>query len=115
MSRILRAGMTVVGLAIIAGNVAAQVVRPTRPTGAVRPPPRDTTRAPGNTTRPDSTRTKADSAKTRELIKWMDADSIANALMNKDGYSATRYQGVHVHFDAKSRTLYLEGEPAGVR
>jgi hypothetical protein len=106
--------MTVVGLAIIAGNVAAQVVRPTRPTGAVRPPPRDTTRAPGNTTRPDSTRTKADSAKTRELIKWMDADSIANALMNKDGYSATRYQGVHVHFDAKSRTLYLEGEPAGV-
>jgi hypothetical protein len=58
--------------------------------------------------------TKADSTKNRELIKWIEADSITTALMAKPGYSATRYQGVHVRFDAKSRTLYLEGEPAGV-
>ena len=58
--------------------------------------------------------TKADSTKLRELIKWAEADSIAEALMTKAGYSATRYQGVHVRFDAKSRILYLEGEPAGV-
>ncbi|HEY3257855.1 MAG TPA: putative LPS assembly protein LptD, partial [Gemmatimonadaceae bacterium] len=50
----------------------------------------------------------------RELIKWTATDSIADLLMSKPGYSATRYQGVHVRFDAKSRTLYLEGEPAGV-
>jgi hypothetical protein len=62
--------------------------------------------------RRDSTR--ADTAKTRELIKWAETDSIAAALLSRPGYSATRYQGVHVRFDARTRTLYLEGEPAGV-
>jgi len=104
--RIVHVAITIAGLAVAAGHAAAQVVRPTRPTGAVRPP-RDSTRA-------DTSRTKADTSRTRELIKWMETDSIANALLSKPGYSATRYQGVHVRFDAKSRTLYLEGEPAGV-
>jgi hypothetical protein len=58
--------------------------------------------------------TKSDSTKTKELIKWNEGDSIADALLTRAGYEATRYQGVHVRFDAKSRTLYLEGEPAGV-
>ncbi|MEO8194736.1 MAG: putative LPS assembly protein LptD [Gemmatimonadales bacterium] len=58
--------------------------------------------------------TKADSTKARELIKWAEEDSTMAALLNKPGYSVTRYQGVKVVFDSKSRTLYLEGEPAGV-
>ena len=50
----------------------------------------------------------------KELIKWTEADSVTTALLNKPGYEATRYQGVRVRFDAKSRLLYLEGKPAGV-
>ncbi len=92
--------MTIVALSIAAAPAGAQVIRPTRPTG-VTPAPRDSTKV-------DS------SAKTRELIKWTESDSIAAALLAKPGYAATRYQGVHVRFDAKSRTLYLEGDPAGV-
>ena len=58
--------------------------------------------------------TGKDSVKVKELIKWADADSVANALLTKPGYEATRYQGVRVRFDAKTRVLYLEGKPAGV-
>ena len=55
-----------------------------------------------------------DSAKVKELIKWTEPDSVTKALLSKPGYEATRYQGVRVHFDAKTKVLYLEGEPAGV-
>lgn len=57
---------------------------------------------------------RADSARARELIKWSEPDSVMRALLTRPGYSVTRYQGVTVTFDARSRTLYLEGEPAGV-
>ncbi len=39
---------------------------------------------------------------------------MTSALLNRPGYSVTRYQGVRVTFNAKSHTLYLEGGPAGV-
>ena len=39
---------------------------------------------------------------------------MTTALLNRPGYEVTRYQGVKVTFNAKSRTLYLEGAPAGV-
>jgi hypothetical protein len=35
-------------------------------------------------------------------------------LLNRKGYEVTRYQGMKVVFNAKTRTLYLEGGPAGV-
>jgi hypothetical protein len=99
------------GLIGLAGPVAAQVPGP-----APRPPapaPRPAVTAPrADTTKADST--KADSTKLRDLIKWTELDSTANALMARPGYSSTRYQGVRVRFDAKARTLYIEGEPAAV-
>ncbi|MDO8502883.1 MAG: putative LPS assembly protein LptD [Gemmatimonadaceae bacterium] len=58
--------------------------------------------------------TRADSARAHELIKWADADSMTSTLLARPGYSVTRYQGVKVTFDARSRTLYMEGGPAGV-
>ena len=36
------------------------------------------------------------------------------ALMSRPGYSATRYQGTKITFDAQTRTLELEGRRAGV-
>lgn len=92
------AAITIAALSLVATETRAQVIRPQRP---------EAPRTPKDSA-------KADSAKNHELIKWTDADSITTALMAKPGYSSTRYQGVHVRFDAKTRTLYLEGEPAGV-
>jgi hypothetical protein len=91
--------LNVAALSDLAGASGAQVIRPTRPTN-----PADAARDTA----------KADSAKTRELIKWTEADSVAKALLEKPGYDATRYQGVRVRFNVKARTLYLEGDPAGV-
>lgn len=72
-------------------------------------PPRN----PADSVRPvDSTQT--DSAQAKVLIKWEDPDSVTTALLEKKGYDVTRYQGVKVTFNAKARTLYLEGKPAGV-
>lgn len=68
--------------------------------------------------RPDANRgsdsTKADTTKSKTLIKWAEPDSMMTLLLDKKGYEVTRYQGVKVTFDAKNRTLYLEGAPAGV-
>lgn len=50
----------------------------------------------------------------RELVKWAEADSVMRALMERRGYSATRYQGERVVFDARVRTLDLAGDPAAV-
>jgi hypothetical protein len=50
----------------------------------------------------------------RELVKWNEADSVMRALMARQGFSATRYQGDKVVFNAQTRTLDLEGEGAAV-
>jgi hypothetical protein len=86
--------------------LSAQVTapRPVTPTAPVIR--KDTTK------RADSA--QADSTGPKVLIKWEEPDSVTTALLARQGYSVTRYQGVHVRFDAKSRTLYLEGGPAGV-
>jgi Tat protein translocase TatC len=75
-------------------------------------PARDTTlRARKDTTGKDST--VADSARVKELIKWAEADSVMKALMGRAGYTATRYQGDKVVYDAETGVLNLVGK-AGV-
>jgi hypothetical protein len=79
----------------------------------VAPPRRDTVRARPDTTRRDTT--AADSLnKTKELIEWNPTDSVMDALMKRPGYSATKYQGDVVVFDALTRTLQIKGNPSGV-
>jgi lipopolysaccharide assembly outer membrane protein LptD (OstA) len=92
-------------LAIPALSVSAQV----RPVPIAR---RDTVRP-----RPDSLgrdTTKRDSTASKELIKWNEPDSVMKALMVRSGYTATRYQGDQVVYDARTRTLHLIGKKAGV-
>lgn len=88
-----------------AASASAQVTPP-RPAPS---PPRN----PADSLRPgDSTR--KDSAAEKVLIKWEEPDSVTAALLSRTGFSITRYQGMKVTFNAKTRTLYLEGKPAGV-
>jgi hypothetical protein len=70
---------------------------------------RDTTR--GIRLRPDSV--LRDTTR-KELIEWREADSVARALLERPGFQATRYQGERVIFDARTRTLRLEGSPSAV-
>jgi hypothetical protein len=102
----LRLTLTIaVSLAVAQQGIGAQVKRGV-------PARRDTVRARPDTSRRDTT--KADSAKTAELIKWYPADSVMEALMARPGYSATRYQGDVVIYNARTRTLELRGKKAGV-
>ncbi|HEX6627742.1 MAG TPA: twin-arginine translocase subunit TatC, partial [Gemmatimonadaceae bacterium] len=91
-------------LALASGSLSAQV--PVRPPQTVRP---DTTRR--DTLRRDTT---ARDTTQRDLIKWSETDSVMAALMKREGYVATRYQGTQAVFNAQTRTLQLRGNPAGV-
>ncbi|MEO8909074.1 MAG: putative LPS assembly protein LptD [Gemmatimonadaceae bacterium] len=91
--------------ALSGSGLSAQVRR-------VVPTPRDTLRTRADTARRDSTR--SDSTKSKELIKWNEVDSVMSALMKRPGYSATRYQGDLVVYDARTRMLHLIGKKAGV-
>jgi len=87
-------------------HLSAQV-----PTPAPRP-----AQARADTLRRDSTRrdtTRRDTTQ-RELIKWNETDSVMEALMHREGYTATRYQGAQAIFNAQTHTLELKGSPAGV-
>jgi sec-independent protein translocase protein TatC len=95
--------LLVAALLVPNARVSAQVPR----VPAVRAP----TRARPDTARKDST---ADSTRTKDLIKWLEADSVMKALMAKTGYTATRYQADQVVFDARTRLLNLKGNKAGV-
>ena len=72
----------------------------------------DTVKARQDTTRRDSA--AVDSTKSKELIKWNETDSVMQSLMARAGYTATRYQGDRAVFDARTHTLQLEGNKAGV-
>jgi hypothetical protein len=85
-------------------------------------------RARGDTLRPDSLRagaqradtlgrdtTAADSVPRGELVEWVEADSVMAALLQRQGYTITRYQGEHVAFLAPTRTIDLQGEPSAVK
>lgn len=85
--------------------------QPTRPTPTTRPTQpaarRDTAgRAPGDTTPVRDT---------TQLVEWAEEDSVMRALRSRQGYSVTQYQGNRITFEARDRTLLLEGKPSAVR
>jgi hypothetical protein len=57
----------------------------------------------------DSAKAKKDSLKNLPLVTWAPADSVAESLMRRDGYSLVRYSATDVRFGAKDRTIYLLG------
>ncbi len=99
-----------VSFALVAPHGLAAQVKKVTP--SLPAPRRDTVRARPDTTRRDST--AADSSKTTDLIKWNPTDSVMEALMKRPGYTATKYQGDQVVFNAQTRTLELKGRKAGI-
>ena len=102
-----RRAVVVALLAIAAAplGVRAQVV-PRRPTPPTQPQRRDTLARRDSLNRrglPGSDTTRADSA----LVKWTPPDSIMQELLNRKGYTVTRYEGDTVTFDAKNRALRI--------
>lgn len=63
-------------------------------------------RAGRDTTRADSVRQKV------ELVKWPEPDSVASALLNRPGFTKTRYRGTTVTFDAQQKEIILQGKAA---
>jgi len=95
-----------IALALCAHTSLWAQVRP------VAPPRRDSVRTRADTLRRDST--AADSTAPKELIKWNETDSVMRSLMDRPGYTATRYQGDVAVFNAQTHTLQLKGQKAGV-
>lgn len=96
------------------GAAAAQQPIPT--TGAPQIPtiaaPFDST-TPGQRGRLPPVRADTDSLRPpRELVKWADPDSVMQSLMDRPGYTATRYQGNTVFLDAPRRDLTVDGHGA---
>jgi hypothetical protein len=60
--------------------------------------------------RADSVRKLYASDSIKHTVHWVEADSMTNLLLDKDGYSHTRYQGRQAHLDAESHELQIEGE-----
>lgn len=90
---------------------------PVRP-GAPAPRPDTTRRLPGDTLRRAGTDSlgrpggaAGDTTRPRELVEWLPTDSTLDALLQKPGYQATRYQGRTVVFDAAGKVLELRGAP----
>ncbi|MGH7652985.1 MAG: LPS-assembly protein LptD [Gemmatimonadaceae bacterium] len=74
---------------------------------------------PGGGARPQQDTTRRDStakdSTNKELIKWNEIDSVMKSLMDRPGYTSTRYQGDTVVFNAQTHTLNLVGGKAGVK
>jgi lipopolysaccharide assembly outer membrane protein LptD (OstA) len=66
--------------------------------------PGDTLRAPGDSLRPDST------AKVK--VVWAEPDSVMSALLAREGYTVTKYQGNRVELRVEDRIIKLEGKAA---
>ena len=92
--------------ALVAQHDLVAQVRP------AAPPRRDTVRARPDTSKRDTI--AKDTSKTKDLVQWNPTDSVMDALMKRTGYSATKYQGDVVVFNAKTRTLSLKGDKAAV-
>jgi hypothetical protein len=101
---------------VLAALVAPGAVFAQVPTETARPPAQPDTgqyvpararRAPGDTT------AAADSSRApKELVQWAEPDSTMNALLSRQGYTVTRYQGKRAVFDAEHHTLHLAGDGA---
>jgi hypothetical protein len=51
----------------------------------------------------------------KPLVRWATPDSVADALLNREGYGVTRYQGGGAVYNAPSHALTLTGVPEEAR
>lgn len=109
----------VVAVLLLGAATTARAQRPVTPPTRPATATTDTTRrALRDTTRRDSTgrdTTSRDTTGRRPLVKWeLGSDSIANSLLQRQGYRVTQYQGAQVIFNAETKSLEIKGKPAAV-
>ncbi len=104
-------------LSIVAAAGAARAQQPTPPAlplpgapGITMSPFDSASRARRDNYVRDTTADTLHAPKT--LVKWADPDSVMQALMDKKGYTVTRYQGNRVELMAGQRDLQLDGRGA---
>ncbi|HMN07173.1 MAG TPA: putative LPS assembly protein LptD [Gemmatimonadaceae bacterium] len=129
-----RRALVLVALAlglVVVGAPQARGQRPTPPVRSAQQRADSIARAraraaAGDTTRPRTAldslreheqvgRSALDSARMRMEVQWAAPDSVMNALLNRKGYSVTRYQGGNVVFRAAEHTMNLVGKHAAVQ
>ena len=116
--RLVPAGLVIATL-MVAGVAEAQVRQQPPPVrrdtirarGDTIRPPGDTIRAPGDTTRAGRDSLNADST-AKLTVEWATPDSVMSELLEREGYTTTKYQGERVELKAKDRTIRLEGKAA---
>ena len=96
--------------------LARQAARDSARSDSLRRAAGDTTdlRSPATPERPDSAAGARDTSRA-ELVEWVEPDSVMRALLQRSGYSITRYQGEEVSFLVGQRRIQLSGEPAAVQ
>jgi hypothetical protein len=97
--------------AVAPGRVAAQ--QPTVPPNLPQQYPNNPNaqrRVNRDSLRADSLKKLYASDTLKHTVHWIEADSMTNLLLDKDGYSHTRYQGRQAFLDAQNHELQIEGE-----
>ena len=125
LRRLIVRGGAVVALVGASALVARPAGAQRRPAPAPTPAPAPPVRAPAApVTRGDTLRrplTARDSAMRdsivrdsikKNLVQWAETDSVIDALLQRPGYSVTRYQGKTVVFEAETRRLTLVRDSA---
>ena len=97
----------------VVGGSGGAVVQPTTPGRPLTPRERATLDSARQArARRDSA--QRDSARKR-LVNWAPSDSVTDALLMRDGYTVTRYQGNNATYQAGQHSLTLTGTPEGDR
>ncbi len=94
---------------VASGRALGAQVTPPRPDSATR---RDTIPRPDSLARRDSLGQRGDSTRAQRVIPWEPEDSVMSALLKREGFAVTRYQGSTVTFHADSGQIFIVGKPS---
>lgn len=95
-------------LVVTAGAVMAQVPGAQQPGAPF--PGRRTTQPRAAQPRPAAPPGADSAKKDTALVHWLPPDSVASALMDREGFAFVRYQADFVNFEAADRTITLVGK-----
>lgn len=104
---VLIAGSLVVGARPLAAQVPGQGGQQQLPTQVGRPGQNNRPRVNRDSVVRDSLRKLGDT--THKMVKWLEPDSVMQALLDRPDFQVTRYQGANAQFNASNRELQIEG------
>lgn len=102
----------VVALLVLPEIVGAQVRRPRPAGGGVQPPRPSVGRQANRPGMPPRAGAPNDTIPADSTVQWSPPDSVMRALLDRPGYTVTRYQGDVVTFDALTKAFAIAAAPA---